>query len=78
MGNVYHYYNYGFNPDYLDPNNPQIGLSNMTISTQNNNLLCSFSRDNSNPNKNYYNLNTQQAYLAAAYGNLDSSASKYS
>ena len=66
-----HQYNSAYGSDLMDPNNQQLGLTNQSISTTNNVLTCSFSRDNSNSNSKYFNLNTQTPYLIVAYGTPD-------
>lgn len=72
---VEHYYNSGYSTSRLDPNNPSLGLydASITVSVINglNTLTCRFSRDNSNPNPKYFDLNTNSPYVLAAYGTLN-------
>ena len=68
---VQHYYNSGYStPGLLDTANPIIGLSSTSVSVTGGNLVCSFTRLNSNANSNYFNLNTQSPFLIAAYGQI--------
>lgn len=76
---IEHYYNEGLNPIYLDSSNPTIGLKNMNISVENSVYKCSFSRDNSNSNPNYFQVdsNTKYCYMLGAYGDIDSDSCNF-
>ena len=70
------YLNTGFSSALLDPNNPSLGLTQISVSVVNNALVCSLRRDNLNSNSNFFNINNQQPFLIAAYGNVDAQGSK--
>ncbi len=74
--NVYHYNNVGYFSTYLDAINTQLGLSGMSVYVNNTNLVCSFTRQNSNANSKYLNTNTNSPYLIVAYGPVGSTGSK--
>ena len=54
----------------MDSSNPTLGLLNFTVRNDNGNMVCSFSRENSNPSNNrYFNLfNGATAHFILAYG----------
>jgi hypothetical protein len=69
VASVTHYFNFVFLPVVLDSNQKQIGLTNANVSVNGNNLTCSFTRDNTNANSRYYDMNANTAgYLLVAYG----------
>ena len=75
---VENYNNNGYaTPSLLDSANPTLGISASSIIISGTNLICSFTRQNSNSNSQYYNLNTQSPYIIAAYGQI-TSGSTYS
>lgn len=57
-------------PDFID-SNQALGISTPNVTLSGSNLVCSFTRQNSNANANYFNLNTNTPYLLAAYGPLN-------
>ena len=57
----------------MNESNKFEGLSSMSISTSGNVLTCKFSRDNSNPNPFYRNLNSESVHVIVAYGSLSGS-----
>ena len=66
---VEHYYNYGYSPDYIDSNLPQIGLSNTALVVDQGKIVCNFTRDNTNQNGDYYEINEKsQYYYVIGYG----------
>ena len=66
---VEHYYNYGYSPDYIDSNSPQIGLSNTALVVSQGKIICNFTRDNSNDNTDYYDITEKsQYYYVIGYG----------
>ena len=66
---VQHYYNTAYSSVYLDTNNRQLGLENLAVSFVNGRLICTFTRDNSNANANYYNTTLNpNPYFIFAYG----------
>ncbi|CAF1019989.1 unnamed protein product [Brachionus calyciflorus] len=67
---VEHYYNNGLNPEYLNSSNKFEGLSSVSVKIDGSFMICKFSRDNSNKNSKYMNLNTQKIFLSVAYGSL--------
>jgi hypothetical protein len=56
--------------------NPSLGITKASLSSNNGDALCSFTRENSNPNKLYFDLNADSPYLIAARGDLSSSGGK--
>lgn len=71
---VQHYYNTGYSTALLDSSNPTIGISSSTVNVDaNNNLICKFTRDNSNANANYFNVNSASPYILVAYGTFSNS-----
>ena len=68
---VEHYYLNGYLPEYLDPVNPSVGISNSRIMIDEGYMICSFTRDNfvSNVN-NYYDTLNFEAYLLVAFGQM--------
>ena len=70
---VQHNYNANYNTLVLDSNNQQLGLSKVAVASSNGVLACSFTRDNSNSNANYFNLNENTLpYVIVGYGPLSS------
>lgn len=69
---VEHYYNNrGPKVTYLDTNNPTLGISGSSIAIdESNNMVCSYTRANSDSNTNYFNVNKDLPYILAAYGNI--------
>lgn len=69
---VKHYYNTNINYPYsilMDLSRPSLGLSNVSVVTSERTFICSFTRDNSNENENYFNLfNGAKPYIVFAYG----------
>ena len=74
---VQHYYNSKYRSYLLDLSNPTIGISSSSINVYDKSLVCSFTRENSNTNRKYFNLNTQLPYIISAYGPLDASGSTF-
>ena len=70
---IQHYINLGDVSSLLDPENPIVGLSNINnIDRYENNLTCTFTRDNNNTSiQNYfvYEPGTKY-YMVAAYGQI--------
>ena len=53
----------------MDNNDPDLGLSNTSLTVNGNNMQCSFTRDNINSNQYHLNLNNgTSTYFLAAYG----------
>lgn len=77
---IEHYYNSGFRSTVLVASNPTLGISNAQVQIQNNNLICSFTRDNSNTgSSNYFRITpTTSIFMIAAYGPIGKIAEKYS
>jgi hypothetical protein len=73
---VEHYHNNGYSPSLLDSMNPSLGITKESLSLSNGNALCSFTRENSNSNKLYFDLNADSPYLIAARGALSGSGGK--
>ncbi|RNA06657.1 ferric-chelate reductase 1 [Brachionus plicatilis] len=71
---IQRYFNSGkFTPSLLDPRNPEIGISDPRILINNNFMICSFTREKSNPNfQNYFDLNNK-FHILSAYGQIGSS-----
>ena len=67
---IAHYYNsMSYQSNLLVSSNPTIGISNGNVTTANNILRCSFTRDNSNSAANYFKITSQTTiYMIAAYG----------
>lgn len=65
--NIQTFYNYDSYSDFLDINQPSLGLSNQEISEENNYLICSFKRKKLIDFKNYFNLEKPH-YLLIAKG----------
>ena len=65
---VMHYYNNGHRSSLLDTNEPSIGLSESNITLDENYLVCSYTRENSNSNGKYFDLNKSSPYIQVAYG----------
>jgi len=68
---VEHYYNGYFNSKPLS--NPGVGLSNISISYDNETLTCTFNRENRNQAMNYYQISETGSSLVnfvAAVGNV--------
>lgn len=75
---VEHYYNTGYSTALLDTNNPTIGITDASMTVDaSNNLICRFTRDNTNSNSRYYNLNAGSPYILAAIGVLQANGSKH-
>ena len=74
---VHHYYNSAkTTPNLFDSANPILGISNSALSVDNNNLICSFRRDNSNSNSKYYDVSAKNPRIIVAYGSINSDGSK--
>lgn len=72
---VEHYYNNGYSPEYIDSANPTLGLSSSSIEVSSSSLICRFSRENSNSNTKYFNLNSAQGpFVIVAFGSLSGSS----
>ena len=72
-GNLFHYYNSGRTmPQLLDPTNPSIGYSNMEVSSVNGVVTCSFTRDKTLAQTNYFSLDNVAYYLLTARGQASS------
>ena len=56
--------------------NPSLGITKASLSLNNRDALCSFTRENSNSNKFYFDLNANSPYLIAAIGDLSKSGGK--
>lgn len=76
---VYTYYNQDTSTGLLDPNSPQLGISNISLNVSNGVLTCSVLRDNSNSIGGYFNItNDSSYYIIGAYGQVGSDGSKIS
>ena len=71
---VQHYLNTFYVPVFLDVLKPSIGITNASVSLVQGNLTCSFTRDNSQLNLFYYNMdhNNNRAYILVANGYISS------
>jgi hypothetical protein len=69
---IQHYYNTGYSSSLLNSQMPMIGITNSNVQINGPTFKCSFTRDNSNSNANYYNINNP-AYLLIAFGTLQNS-----
>jgi len=70
---VRHFYNNGYSVELLDSDQPTLGLSNTALLIDQDKLTCTFTRQNSNANSKYFDLNSKAPYVVAAYGeNYDS------
>ena len=69
-GAVEHYFNKAkLTPTLLINENPTVGISNTVVSTDQGFLICSFSREKSNPSiENYFDLNIPFYLLLAKAG----------
>ena len=67
---VEHYYN-GNSVQLLDSNDPTIGISNANVQLENGKIICSMTRDNSNPDAKYFDVNAKNPFVIAAYGRLN-------
>ena len=47
------------------------GLSSTSVKVFDRMVECRFTRDNSNPNPKYFDLNSEKLYLIVAYGEID-------
>ena len=66
---VEHYFNFGYNSSWLDRNNHELGITDLIVtSTIPNTMTFSFSRDNWNPNPNYFDIEMSDPYVLIAYG----------
>ena len=64
---VQHYYNMNSNSALMNPASPTLGLSNTAVNVNQGIFTCTFTRDNSNPNSRYFNLNSNSPYVLVAY-----------
>ena len=72
LSSVKHYYNSGYSSNLLDSSNQFIGLSETSVIINQNNIICSFKRANSNTNPKYYDLiKNNSPYIILAYGTGD-------
>ena len=68
-GSVEHYYNHNSISTYMDKTHPMLGLSNTSVSVVDGSLLCSFTRNISDSNTNYYDLSKpSELFVIVAYG----------
>lgn len=68
---VERYYNRKQEPQFLDKNNPTLGLKDSKVIIEGNFFQCSFSRQKKNDSvTNFFNLETNKYYILAAYGGL--------
>jgi hypothetical protein len=51
----------------MSASNPTLGISASSI-VIGSKFVCTFTRDNSNANPNYFNINTNAPYIITAYG----------
>ena len=70
---VEHYYNSGTGGrtvGYIDTTNPTIGITGASLTVDsNNNIVCTYTRANSNSNANYVTISsTTPLYVLVAYG----------
>ena len=72
VGSIEHYFNLQkTRPSLLLNENPTIGISNAVVSTDQGFLICTFSREKSNPSiQNYFDLNMDY-YLLLAKGSIN-------
>ena len=64
---IQHYYNNRTTPSLIDQANPTIGLTNTKLTFDSQFIICSFTRENSNSNPRYYNINNNP-YVLTAWG----------
>jgi hypothetical protein len=62
---VQHYYNNRNTPGLIDQANPTIGLTNAKLTFDSQNIICSFTRENSNSNSKYFNITNNPIVLTA-------------
>jgi len=72
---VEHYYN-GNSVQLLDSNDPAVGISNGNVQEENGRIICSMTRDNSNPDVKYFDVNAKNPFVIAAYGRLNGESRK--
>jgi hypothetical protein len=70
---VRHFYNNGYSVELLDLDQPTLGLSNSALIIDQDKLTCIFTRQNSDANSKYFDLNTKTPYVIAAFGQNDGS-----
>ena len=64
-----HYYNDKTTPTIMDASNPSLGLTNAKFVLNSTYIICSFTRQNSNPNARYFNVaKGNDPYFLVAYG----------
>ncbi len=64
-------------PVPIDENNLEIGLSNITVRRENNNIICSFNRVKSLEGyETHFDLNQKKYFILNAWGTIDPSISK--
>lgn len=71
---VQHNYNTGYRSFLLDSTNPSIGISSAIVIENNKGLNCSFTLQNSNSNRKYFNLSANNPFIIAAYGHIDANS----
>lgn len=71
---IQRYFNEGkFTPSYLDSRIPELGISDPKIFIKNDFIICSFTREKSNPNfSNYFDLK-DKFHILSAFGQIGSS-----
>jgi hypothetical protein len=68
---IEHYYNNNYFSSVLDSSDRSVGITNAIVSTTNNNLVCNFTRDNTNNKQNYFQIsNNTKTSIIVAYGPL--------
>lgn len=66
---VRHFYNNGYmGVELLDSDQPTLGLSNSALLIDQDKLTCMFTRQNSNANSKYFDLDNKDPYVVAAFG----------
>ena len=66
---VENWYNDGFVPGVLDSSDPRLGLKKVSVQSLDGRIHCYFTRDNTNPAANYYNINNASLpFIISAFG----------
>ena len=66
---VENWINNGYVPSVLNSSDPQIGLSNVSVYSEDGRIRCHFTRDNTAPIYNYYTIdNSSLPFIVSAFG----------
>jgi hypothetical protein len=68
-GDLAHYYNENTTPILMRPTNPKLGLSSISVKSENGNLTFQFIRQNQDANQRYFNIQDEtMLYMIVAFG----------